>query len=516
MKRSAYFGSAACAALLGIFASGALAADDPGLVSRGEYLARAGDCVACHTAAGGKPFAGGDAIHSPFGAIYAPNITPDKATGIGDWSEDDFYRAMHEGVGKHGEYLYPAFPYQWFTKITRDDVKAIKAYLDTVEPVDAKPRQTRLMFPFNVRIGIGGWDAAFFKPGEFKADPSKSPEWNRGAYLVEGLGHCGDCHTPKGTAMEPIESKAFSGGAVDNWYAPNITSDAAHGIGGWSDKDLAEYLKTGSAPGKGVVVGPMSQVVRDSLSYLTDEDRRAIVAFLKSTSPIVDYNATSSASAGSAHAPGEAVYLSHCAFCHQTNGKGLPGAVPALDGNGVVTAKGPEDVIRVILGGRLASGSYAPMPAIGADMSDQEVADVVDYVRNAWSNRAPATQQNGIVAAIRADTHTILSSSKGDKDSCQPGPDAPAIKPIVDPQRQIDRTLGAMTAETMMEAIDQSIARARQVAPDASPSDIVNELTLAYCRVEAGRGKLADPDQRRLLNRFSQLVYTQLASNGKD
>jgi mono/diheme cytochrome c family protein len=516
MKNSTFLCAAACAVVVGGLASSALAANDPDLVARGEYLTRAGDCTACHTAIGGQPFAGGVAIHSPFGAIYTPNITPDKETGIGDWSEDDFYRAMHEGIGKHGEYLYPAFPYQWFTKITRDDVKAIKAYLDTVPPVSAKSRETRLMFPFNVRIGIAGWDAAFFKPGEFKADPAKSPQWNRGAYLVEGLGHCGDCHTPKGPAMEPVDSKAFSGGAVDNWYAPNITSDAAHGIGGWSDKDLAEYLKTGSAPGRGVAVGPMSQAVRDSLSYLTDEDTRAIVAYLKSTPPVVDYTQTQSSNSESAHAPGEAVYISHCAYCHQLDGKGIPGAVPALDGNGVVQAKGPQDVIRVILGGRLAVGSYAPMPAVGADMSDQQVEDVVDYVRNAWSNRAPPAQESGIVGEIRADTHTILSDSVGSKEPCRLGPDAPAIKPIVDSQNQIDKTLGAMTEETMLQGIDQSIARAKEVAPDASRSDIVDQLTLAYCRIEASRGGIAPPDKRRLLNRFSQLVYTQLVSNGKD
>jgi mono/diheme cytochrome c family protein len=331
MKQSAYFGSAACTAILGVFGSGALAADDPGLVSRGEYLARAGDCMACHTATGGPFFAGGDALNSPFGAIYAPNITPDKATGIGNWSEDDFYRALHEGKGWHGEYLYPAFPYPWFTKVTREDVKAIKAYLDTVKPVDQKSRQDKLIFPFDIRLGVAGWDAAFLKAGEFKPDPAKSKEWNRGAYLVEGLGHCGDCHTPKGPAQEPIDSKAFSGGSLDKWYAPNITSDKAQGIGGWSDEDLVKYLKTGSAPGRGTAAGPMAQTIRDSLSYLTDEDLHAVVVYLKATPPIAA-DETRTAGAGGPHASGEAVYLTHCAYCHQADGKGRPGAVPALDG----------------------------------------------------------------------------------------------------------------------------------------------------------------------------------------
>ena len=513
MRRAIAIAAAAAAIFT---AADAHAANDATLAARGEYLVRLGDCAACHTAVGGRPFAGGDAIDSPFGAIYAPNITPDKATGIGAWSDEDFYRAMHDGVGKNGQYLYPAFPYQWFSRVTREDVMAIKAYLDTVPAVDAPSRQTRLMFPFNLRIGLGAWNAAYFRAGPFKPDPAKSAEVNRGAYLVEGLGHCGDCHTPKGAAMEPIASKAFSGGAVDNWYAPNITSDVAHGIGGWSDADLAAYLKTGSAPGRGAAVGPMSQVTRDSLAYLTDEDLRAIVAFLKSTPPIADYPETPPSGAVSAHPSGEGVYLTHCAYCHQPNGKGLADAVPALDGNGVVRAKGPEDVVRVVLGGRLASGSYAPMPAVGADMSDDDIAAVVDYVRTAWTNAAPAGTPNGLVGAIRAQTRSVLSGSKGGEDACQPGADAPAMTPIVDPEGRIGQILRAMNGATMLQAIDQLIARAREVTPKAAQADIVNGLVLAYCRVGAADGGLADPDKRRLLNRFSQLVYTELASNGRD
>jgi mono/diheme cytochrome c family protein len=517
MTRSAYFSSVACAALLAIFASDGLAADDPGLVARGEYLARAGDCMACHTGSGGPFFAGGDALNSPFGAIYPPNITPDKATGIGNWSEDDFYRALHDGKGLHGEYLYPAFPYPWFTKVTREDVKALKAYLDTVKPVNQKSRQDKLTFPFDIRLGLAGWDAAFFKAGEFKPDPSKSKEWNRGAYLVEGLGHCGDCHTPKGPAEEPIDSKAFSGGSLDKWYAPNITSDKAHGIGGWSDEDLVKYLKTGSAPGRGTAAGPMAQTIRDSLSYLTDEDLHAIVAYLKATPPIAEVNETRGADASGPHAPGEALYLTHCAYCHQADGKGRSGAVPALDGNGLVRARGPEDVIRIVLGGHLATDSYALMPAVGADMSDRDVAAVVDYVRNAWSNVAPAISKDGMVGEIRAETETLLSGPWRDKkDPCHLGPDAPAIKPIVDPQHQIDQALGSMTGETMLTTIGQLIARARQVAPDATQSDIVNDLTRDYCEVEAHKEGTSDADKRRQLTRFSELVYTQIASNGKD
>jgi len=364
---------------------------------------------------------------------------------------------------------------------------------------------------------LAGWDAAFFKAGEFKPDPSKSKEWNRGAYLVEGLGHCGDCHTPKGPAEEPIDSKAFSGGSLDNWYAPNITSDKTQGIGGWSDEDLVKYLKTGSAPGRGTAAGPMAQTIRDSLSYLTDEDLHAIVAYLKATPPVAEVEGNRGAEASDAHAPGEALYLTHCAYCHQADGKGRPGAVPALDGNGLVRAQGPEDVIRVVLGGHLATDSYALMPAVGADMSDRDIAAVVNYVRNAWSNVAPAIPKDGMVGEIRAATETMLSGPWRDKkDPCHLGPDAPAIKPIVDPQHQIEQTLGSLNGDTLLTTIDQLIDRARQVAPDASQSDIVNDLTRDYCEVEARKEGISDMDKRRQLTRFSELVYTQLASNGKD
>ncbi len=229
--------------------------------------------------------------NSPFGPLYPPNITPDPVHGIGAWSDDDFYRAMHNGVGRHGQYLYPAFPYQWFTKVTRDDVLAIRAFLKTVAPSSEPSKPNRLMFPFDIRAGLGPWQALYFHPGEYKPDPGKSAEWNRGAYLVEGLGHCADCHTPKGLAMEPINSKAFSGGSIDNWYAPNITSDPAQGIGRWSEGELVQYFKTGTARGKGVVVGPMAQVVHDSLSHLSDSDLQAIAAYLKSIPPLASYKA---------------------------------------------------------------------------------------------------------------------------------------------------------------------------------------------------------------------------------
>ncbi|WP_294542097.1 cytochrome c [uncultured Rhodoblastus sp.] len=505
------------AVFFSLTASAASAAPDAALVARGENLARAGDCVACHTTPGRAPYAGGEAINTPFGPIYPPNITPNKLHGIGAWSDDEFYRAMHEGIGKHGEYLYPAFPYQWFTKVSREDVDAIRAYLQTVRPSSTPSKPTRLMFPFNIREGIRAWNDLYFRPGAFAPDASKSEEWNRGAYLVEGLGHCGDCHTPKGLAMQPVTSKAFSGGEIDDWYAPNITSDKRRGIGRWTEAELAQILKTGAAPGKGVLVGPMAQVVHDSLSHLSDADLHAIAVYLKTIPAISDYKADRPTGEIGPHASGESVYLEYCVSCHQINGQGIKGAVPALAGNDLVRAKGPEDVIRVILGGRLATGTYAPMPAPGAYMTDQQVADVTDYVRNAWSNAAPVIEKTGLVGDIRGQTVSTISGPgaiEEANDPCKTSEDAPPVPPIDDPG--IVKALSAMTAETMLPKLPSLVARARDVAPKLSQADIVNGLTLAYCKTLAHKASFRQPHGRDLLNRFSWLVYSEIVSNGHE
>ncbi len=489
---------------------------DDAAVTRGEYIARAGDCQSCHTSPGKPAFSGGDAIDTPFGPIYPPNITPDKVHGIGAWSDDEFYRALHEGVGKGGEYLYPAFPYLWYTKITRDDAMAIRAYLASVPPSDRPSQPPRLAFPFNIRTGLGAWNAAFFKPGEYKPDPSKSAEWNRGAYLVEGLGHCGDCHTPKGAAMQPVSSKAFSGGAIADWYAPDITSNAAQGIGKWSVDDLAKYLKTGATPDKGAASGLMAQVVHDSLAYLTDDDIHAIATFLKATPPIAAYKTTDSAGETKPRGAAATAYVTYCASCHQLDGRGLPGAVPALAGDGTVNAKGPEDVVRLILAGHLASGTFAAMPAVGAGMTDEQIAEATDYVRSAWGNSAPAISERGLVGRIREHTATTLlgpGKTEVNGDPCYPGEGQP-VKPIADPQ--IDSMLGALKPQAMLPAMTPLVERARQVDPKLSQADIVNGLALDYCRLAAKTGALDKPDGRERIAQFLSNAYTALTSNGHE
>ena len=335
------------------------AADPPAAdqVARGKYLSDAGGCVACHTNPGGEPFAGGRYLPTPFGPLPTPNITPDQDTGIGKITDDQFYRVFHQGIGDDGEYLYPAMPYPWYTKVTRDDVLAIKAYLMTVKPVHAPRLPSKMSFPFNIRTGLLAWNEAFFHEGTFEPDPSKSAAVNRGAYLVQGLGHCGACHNGRGVLGNGPAARPLQGGPIQDWYAPNLTSDVHEGIGKYSDDQLVTYLKTGQAEGIGVAAGPMSETIHDSLSKLTDEDLRAMVAYLKSTPAEASYKDTQRTGFAGPVPAGRETYLSYCASCHQSNGQGVPGAVASLVNNGSVLAGGPQDVIRTVLGGIEAKGT---------------------------------------------------------------------------------------------------------------------------------------------------------------
>ena len=360
--------------------------------ARGKYLVDAGDCMACHTNPGGQAFAGGRYMETPFGPISTPNITPDKETGIGDWTDDQFYRVFHEGIGKGGEYLYPAMPYPWYTKVTRDDVLAIKAYLFSLQPVHSPRKPNKMAFPFNIRTGLLAWNEAFFHEGTFQPDPAKSDEVNRGAYLVQGLGHCGECHNGNGLLGNGSMAQPLQGGQIQDWYAPNLTSDVHEGVGKYSNEQLVSYLKTGQAEGMGAASGPMAETIHDSLSKLNDADLHAIVAYLKSTQPEASYTATQKSAFTGPQPVGRDTYLNYCVSCHQSNGQGIPGAVASLVANGVVLARGPQDVIRTILGGIEAKGTDAPMPAIGTGMTDQAIADVTNYVRQAWGNKAPPTR----------------------------------------------------------------------------------------------------------------------------
>ena len=323
---------------------------DPELIARGKYLVTAGDCVACHTAPGGKPFAGNYRLNTPIGAIFTPNLTPDPETGLGKWDYATFERAFRQGIGDGGEYLYPAFPFGWYTKVTDEDTRAIFAYLKSLPPVNEARKDNEIPFPFNVRTALITWRTAFFTNDRFKPDPQASAEVNRGGYLVEGLGHCGMCHNERKLVGNSSLAGRFGGGVIDGWYAPNITPDDHQGIGGWTDEQVATYLKTGTAPGDrpGVAAGPMRQAIEESLSQMTDADLKAMVAYLRTIPAKQTYKTKDLQAFNKPGAPGADTYLTYCSSCHQPDGRGIEGAVPALAGNTSVQSGGPETVLRVI------------------------------------------------------------------------------------------------------------------------------------------------------------------------
>lgn len=359
-------------------------------VERGEYLTRAGDCVSCHTDTGGKPFAGGLAMNTPFGIIFTPNITPDEKTGIGAMTADQFHGVMHDGIGRNGEYLYPVMPFTFYTKMTREDVDAVYAYLRTVEPIERKNRGVALHFPFDIRTTMIGWRELFFDPGTYEPDSSKSDAWNRGAYLVEGPGHCGACHSPRDVFGAIEKNRRFTGADVDDWFALNLTADLRSGLGTWSVDEIVGFLKTGYSKKKGVsAFGPMEEVVHNSLEYLKNEDLEAIAVYLRSIPAL----ATSSAALSYAEPrrrEGARVYLERCAMCHQPKGAGIAGTFPRLAGNPVVNAADPADLLTVVMQGIPGRGKFPAMPAFAHTLGNGKVAAVLNYIRTSWGNSADA------------------------------------------------------------------------------------------------------------------------------
>jgi mono/diheme cytochrome c family protein len=386
-------------------AAAAVPTDAADIVKRGEYLARAGDCMACHTADKSRPFAGGLPIGTPFGTLYTPNITPDPDTGIGRWNDADFLRAMQRGVGKDGQHLYPAFPYVEYTRVTEADLLAIRAYLNTLAPIHYAPPRNELSFPFNQRWLMFFWKMFNFREGRFVPDPKQSPQWNRGAYLVEGLAHCEECHTPRNFMQGLKTSDRLSGAVQAGWRAFNITPDKAGGIGNWSEDDVEHYLATGVAPGRANAAGPMADVVANSTQYLTAEDLGSIGVYLRSVQPI---------SGGQTHArdqwgrpaddvkalrgtrvtgiDGAQLFVANCASCHNWTGQGVGGtaplAYPSLIHNSAVGSPEADNLAMVILHGvnRRTKDADVMMPGFGDQLNDDQIAAIANYVTQRFGN----------------------------------------------------------------------------------------------------------------------------------
>jgi mono/diheme cytochrome c family protein len=369
-------------------------------VQRGEYLARAGDCSSCHTAPGGAPYAGGLRLDTPFGYMLGSNITPDPDTGIGRWSFDDFYRAMRHGVNKDGQDLYPTMPYDFYSKVTREDVGAIFAYLLTLQPVRNAVDVNHLDFPFNLRSTMAVWRELYFKPGEYRPDPTRPPSWNRGAYLVEGLGHCSACHSPRNVLGGIEKSRSLTGAAVNGWFAPDLTTDIATGLGTWTVDEIVAYLKTGAVQGRTTAFGPMAEVVRNSLSYLTDSDVRAMAEYLKAIPPDSALR-TGRPLPTPARTKGAALYMGYCSGCHQATGAGIAGVFSPLAGNAAATAPDPGNLLQAMLQGLPAEFRHGAMPAFASQLNDQQIADIANYVRGSWGNTAPPNASAASVARLR-------------------------------------------------------------------------------------------------------------------
>ncbi len=395
--------------LLALFGMATRASADEATV-RGSYLAILGDCRGCHTAPHQPAFSGGLPFTASFGTLYSTNITPDRETGIGAWNRDDFYRALHEGIAPGGRHLYPAFPYIYFARLSRQECDDLFAYLQTLKPVRRPPSANALYFPFNIRFMMTFWNWLYLDSRPYRADPGRNAAWNRGRFIVEGPGHCAACHTPKDLLFGDRKDEALAGGLVQNWFAANLTGGRDDGLGRWSQQDVAQYLATGRNA-HATAAGSMEEKVSLSTSLMSDADRAAIATYLKSL-PQKQQPAPPPPPADQM-ASGEAVFVSRCNFCHQPPGRPdqpTPGQLadyPKLAGDTLLWSRDPTSVIRIILQGAQApatphENTTFAMPGFPV-LSDGDVAAVATYIRNSWGNRAPAVAAND----VKTERHAI-------------------------------------------------------------------------------------------------------------
>ncbi len=369
------------------------AAANTATVQQGAYIARTANCIGCHTTRGGAAFAGGLGIATPFGTIYSSNLTPDQKTGIGSWTAAEFWRAMHHGQSKDGRLLYPAFPYTSYTNMSRADSDALFAYLRSQTPVTHVNRAHELRFPYGLQVSLGVWRTLYFTPGSSVAEPGRDAQWQRGAYLVRGAGHCGACHTPRDSLAGSDNSRELQGAMMlaQSWYAPTLA--------GLHDVDIVQLLKAGH-DGQRFVSGPMAEIVHGSTQYLDDADAQAISVFLKSLPPAPAASnapALSVTSQAMAEAGGK-IYEQHCVSCHGADGKGIKGAYPPLAGSRAVLAANPANLAQMTLNGGFAVSTASNarpfgMPPFAPLLNDAEVAAVLTYIRTAWGNQAGAVSE---------------------------------------------------------------------------------------------------------------------------
>jgi mono/diheme cytochrome c family protein len=399
MKLKSIINALCCGVLAGglVVQAARAAAPDSGAIARGAYLARAGDCVACHTAPGGKAFAGGLPMRTPLGTVYSTNISPDAQSGIGAWSERDFERALRRGVARDGHNLYPAMPYPSYAKVSDADVAALYAYfIKAVAPVRQANRTPDIRFPLNMRWPLKLWNLVFLDSTPYRAKPNRTAEWNRGAYLVQGLGHCGACHTPRGAGfqekgLDETEAAYLAGAEIDGWYASSLRGEQGAGLGRWSAAELKRFLGSG-ANAHASAYGSMAEVVSNSTQYFSERDLSSIAAFLRALPASAP--ASNPGSTGVASVNGGRVYRTYCLQCHGADGRGHAPLLAPLAGNPTVIEPHGPSLVNVVLNGsgeRVVGGvpQAYPMPGFGKLLDDRQVADVLSFIRASWNNGAP-------------------------------------------------------------------------------------------------------------------------------
>ncbi len=487
-------------------------ADSPkSAITHGEYVMHEADCMACHTQPGGTPFAGGRAIVTPFGTLASPNITPDPDTGIGKWSDDDFYRAVHDGIGHGGEYLYPVMPYTSYTKMPRADVLAIKAYLLSLKPVYAPRPPNEMAFPFDIRETLLVWRELFFHPGTFKPDPMRSADWNRGAYLVEGPGHCGECHSPH-NGLGAVEAKdSLAGSMVGHWLAPNISSNPLAGVGGKSVAEIETFLKTGRDKSEGEAFGPMGLVVHDSLRDLHASDIHAIAVYLKESpdQPAPKENAVATAADLQ---QGAHLYLDYCARCHQDHGSGIAGTVPNLAGNAAVVALRPNDVVIAILNGLSPTGGPIAMPGFAGALDDQQVADISNYIRTSWGNTGVPDTAAKLVTSLRRGNSVGAAGTEAARAFDCPAVGGTEVRDALATPAEANFIASAPDFQ-LNDRVDQLIHNLRMQRPGISGGDLVDSLNAAYCPYVADNAALSNSQKRAQLARFNEHVLQRVAAS---
>jgi mono/diheme cytochrome c family protein len=496
--------------------SDAVIPTDPGPsdpVGHGAYLVHASDCMPCHSGPGQPAFSGGLPLATPFGLMVSPNITPDKTTGIGLWTDAQFYRVIHDGVAPEGKFIYPTMSFTSYTKMTRQDVLDIKTYLFSLKPVVAQRDVNQLTFPFNIRLSLLGWRIMFFQAGSYQNDPAQSAVWNRGAYLVQGPGHCGECHSPRNFLGAMLLGRSLAGGIVDNYYAPNISADPAAGIGARTADQIKQFLRTGAEPHLGVAFGPMAEVVHESTRYLTDADLTAIATYLLGAEPRPD-TATPVPIGSAELASGRVLYTANCAQCHKADGVGVPNAIPNLAGNAAVTASLPNSVIAPMINGLEGGGSYGAMPSFAGALSNAEIAEITNYARTAWGNAASANATPALVASLRSIAGIAVTGAAGTNAARARA--CPKVGPalIAGTLATADDAdlMASATDGDLMNRMTSVIQQVRADNPDAGVTEIANAMMAAYCPAVANNPQLSGSERSTDLTAFNRRVAQVLAT----